>query len=64
MESHETIRIVIALACSRAWPLFQLDVKSDFLYGPLKEVVFVDQPLGFVFVDRVYRFHKALYWLK
>jgi hypothetical protein len=32
---HETIRLVIALACSRRWPLFHLDVKSAFLNGPL-----------------------------
>ena len=37
----ETIRVVIALADGRGWPLYQLDVKSTFLNGPLEEEVFV-----------------------
>ena len=32
---HETIRLVIALAVNRNWPLMHLDVKSAFLNGPL-----------------------------
>ncbi|GAU40215.1 hypothetical protein TSUD_397430 [Trifolium subterraneum] len=43
---HETIRLVIALACSRRWPMFHLDVKSAFLNGSLEEdVVLVDEPM-------------------
>ncbi|XP_058726097.1 uncharacterized mitochondrial protein AtMg00820-like [Vicia villosa] len=34
---HETIRLVIALAANRRWPLMHLDVKSAFLNGPLQE---------------------------
>lgn len=30
----ETIRLVVVVACAREWSLFQLDVKSTFLYGP------------------------------
>ncbi|PNX77158.1 cysteine-rich receptor-like protein kinase 25-like protein, partial [Trifolium pratense] len=44
---HETIRLVIALACSRRWPLFHLDVKSAFLNGPLEEDVYVKQTPSF-----------------
>ncbi|WJX50083.1 hypothetical protein P8452_36436 [Trifolium repens] len=64
---HETIRLVIALACSRRWPLFHLDVKSAFLNGPLKEDVYVKQPPGFELKgkeDKVFKLHKALYGLK
>lgn len=43
----ETIRLVVALASAKGWPLFQLDVKSAFLNGPLEEEVFVTQPPGF-----------------
>nr|GEV73379.1 hypothetical protein [Tanacetum cinerariifolium] len=42
-------------------------VKTTFLYGPLKEEVYVNQPDGFVdpyHPDKVYRLKKALYGLK
>ncbi|KAK2403542.1 putative mitochondrial protein [Trifolium repens] len=64
---HETIRLVIALACSRRWPLFHLDVKSAFLNGPLEEDVYVKQPPGFELKgkeDKALKLHKALYGLK
>ena len=63
----ETIRLVVAIASARKWPLFQLDVKSAFLNGPLEEEVYVSQPPGFVVKgkeDMVYRLRKALYGLK
>ncbi|GJW94847.1 retrovirus-related pol polyprotein from transposon TNT 1-94 [Tanacetum coccineum] len=44
-----------------------MDVKTTFLYGPLKEEVYVNQPDGFVdpyHPDKVYRLKKALYGLK
>nr|GEX18963.1 hypothetical protein [Tanacetum cinerariifolium] len=44
-----------------------MDVKTSFLYGPLKEEVYVNQPYGFVdpyHLDKVYRLKKALYGLK
>ena len=34
-----TIRVVLALATDKQWPVFQMDVKSAFLNGPLKEEV-------------------------
>ncbi|GKE03066.1 putative ribonuclease H-like domain-containing protein [Tanacetum coccineum] len=44
--------------------VYQMDVKSAFLYGKIKEEVYVCQPLGFEdpdFPDRVYKVEKALY---
>nr|GEW86679.1 retrovirus-related Pol polyprotein from transposon TNT 1-94 [Tanacetum cinerariifolium] len=44
-----------------------MDVKTTFLYGPLKEEVYINQPDGFVdpyHPDKVYRLKKALYGLK
>nr|GEX50940.1 hypothetical protein [Tanacetum cinerariifolium] len=44
-----------------------MDVKTAFLYGPLKEEVYINQPDGFVdpyHPDKVYRLKKALYGLK
>ena len=43
----ETVRLVVANACKNQWPLYHLDAKSAFLNGPLEELVFVSQPLGF-----------------
>ena len=63
----ETIRLVIALAHSRDWPLYQLDVKSAFLNGTLEEEVFVKQPPRFKIKgeeDKVFRLYKTLYGLK
>ncbi|XP_057948288.1 uncharacterized mitochondrial protein AtMg00810-like [Malania oleifera] len=45
----ETIRLVLATTAHRTWVLFQMDVKSAFLNGHLKEEVYVMQPLGFEF---------------
>jgi len=64
---HDTIRMVIDLAAQNSWPSFQLDVKSNFLHGDLKEQVFIDQPPGYVKVGhkyKVYKLKKALYGLK
>jgi hypothetical protein len=47
--------------------LYQLDVKSAFLNGELKEEVYVEQPQGFVIQgeeEKVYKLRKALYGLK
>ena len=63
----EAIRILIAFAAFMGFKLYQMDVKSVFLNGDLKEEVFVKQPPGFEDVelpDHVFRFNKALYGLK
>lgn len=63
----EIIRLVIAIASSKGWPMFQLDVKSTFLNGMLAEEVYVKHPPGFEIKGKeqlVYRLHKALYGLK
>lgn len=63
----DTIRMVIALAAQKGWNVYQLDVKSAFLHGDLNEVVYVDQPQGYVKKGdelKVYKLKKALYGLK
>nr|GEV14911.1 Gag-Pol polyprotein [Tanacetum cinerariifolium] len=50
-----------------SFTIYQMDVKTTFLYGPLKEEVYVNQLDGFVVPyhpDQVYRLKKALYRLK
>ena len=63
----ETIRLIVAIASYRGWPLHQMDVKSAFLNGWLDEEVYVSQPPGFEIDqqrDKVYKLRKALYGLK
>ncbi|GJZ71267.1 retrovirus-related pol polyprotein from transposon TNT 1-94 [Tanacetum coccineum] len=63
----EAVRIFMAYAAHKNFTIYQMDVKTAFLNGPLKEKVFVSQPDGFVdldFSNHVYRLKKALYGLK
>nr|GEX87050.1 retrovirus-related Pol polyprotein from transposon TNT 1-94 [Tanacetum cinerariifolium] len=63
----EAIRIFIANTASKNMTIYQMDVKTTFLNGELKEEVYVSQPEGFVDPDHlthVYRLKKALYGLK
>nr|GEZ38176.1 retrovirus-related Pol polyprotein from transposon TNT 1-94 [Tanacetum cinerariifolium] len=63
----EAVRLFIAYAAHKSFTIYQMDVKTLFLYGPLKEEVYVNQPDGFVdpyHPDKVYRLKKALYGLK
>ncbi|KAK1648420.1 hypothetical protein QYE76_066225 [Lolium multiflorum] len=63
----EAIRLLLAFASFHNFKLYQMDVKSAFLNGPLKETAYVAQPPGFEDPCRpnhVYLLHKALYGLK
>ncbi|GKD88938.1 retrovirus-related pol polyprotein from transposon TNT 1-94 [Tanacetum coccineum] len=63
----EAIRIFIANAASKNMIIYQMDVKTAFLNGELKEEVSISQLEGFVDPDHpthVYRLKKALYGLK
>ncbi|KAI3681115.1 hypothetical protein L6452_35898 [Arctium lappa] len=62
----EAIRLFLAYASFMQFRVFQLDVKSAFLYGKIDEEVYVCQPPGFEnpnFLDKVYKLKKALYGL-
>ncbi|GJS97920.1 retrovirus-related pol polyprotein from transposon TNT 1-94 [Tanacetum coccineum] len=63
----EAIRIFLAYAAHKSFTVFQLDMKTAFLHGSLKEDVYVCQPEGFIDVDHpslVYKLKKVLYGLK
>nr|GEY08901.1 hypothetical protein [Tanacetum cinerariifolium] len=60
----EAIRLFLAYAAHKDFTIFQMDVKTAFLNGILKEEVYVGQPPGFVskrYPDHVYALDKALY---
>nr|GEX66961.1 retrovirus-related Pol polyprotein from transposon TNT 1-94 [Tanacetum cinerariifolium] len=63
----EAIRIFLAYAAHKNMVVYQMDVKTAFLNGNLREEVYVSQPDGFVDQDNpnnVYKLKKALYGLK
>nr|GEU38751.1 hypothetical protein [Tanacetum cinerariifolium] len=63
----EAVRIFTAYVAHKSFPIYQMDVKTAFLNGLLKEEVYVAQPDGFVdpdHLDKVYLLRKALYGLK
>nr|GEZ35959.1 retrovirus-related Pol polyprotein from transposon TNT 1-94 [Tanacetum cinerariifolium] len=63
----EAIRIFLVYAAHKNMVIYQMDVKTAFLNGNLREEVYVSQPDGFVDQDNpnhVYKLKKALYGLK
>jgi hypothetical protein len=63
----ESIHILLAYATYHGFKLYQMDVKSVFLNGPIKEEVYVEQPPSFEdseYPNHVYKFSKVLYRLK
>nr|GEU45483.1 hypothetical protein [Tanacetum cinerariifolium] len=63
----EAVRLFVTYAAHKSFLVYQLDIKTKFLNGPLKEEVYVKQPDGFVdphHADKVSRLNKALYELK
>lgn len=62
-----TIRLVIEIAVTKAWPIKQLDINNAFLQGDLTELVYMVQPPGFIDKDKphhVCRLRKPIYGLK
>nr|GEX59500.1 retrovirus-related Pol polyprotein from transposon TNT 1-94 [Tanacetum cinerariifolium] len=63
----EAIRIFLAYVAHKSFIVFQMDVKTAFLHGSLKEDVYVCQPEGFIDGDhpsRIFKLKNALYGLK
>ncbi|GJX61991.1 putative ribonuclease H-like domain-containing protein [Tanacetum coccineum] len=62
----EAIRLFLAFASYMEFTVYQMDVKSVFIYGTIEEEVYVHQPPGFVdpaYPNKVYKVIKALYGL-
>jgi hypothetical protein len=59
--------MLLAYATHHCFKLYQIDVKSTFLNGPIKKEVYVEEPPGFEseeYPNHVYKLYKALYGLK
>ncbi|GJT16693.1 putative ribonuclease H-like domain-containing protein, partial [Tanacetum coccineum] len=66
MALIEAIRLFLAYGSFKYFVVYQMDVKSAFLYDKIEEEVYVCQPPGFEdpkFFDKVYKVEKALYGL-
>ena len=42
------VRLLLSMVAMCSWPLYQLDIKNEFLHGDLAEEVYMEQPPGFV----------------
>ncbi|GKF35587.1 putative ribonuclease H-like domain-containing protein, partial [Tanacetum coccineum] len=66
MARIKAIRIFLAFASYMGFIVYQMDVKSAFMYGKINEEVYVSQPTGFIdpkYPKKVYKVVKALYGL-
>jgi hypothetical protein len=63
----ESIHILLDYATHHDFKLYQIDIKSAFLNGPIKEEVYVKQPPDFEseeYPNHVYELHRTLYVIK
>lgn len=64
---YTTVRIVFQMVNENEWRIIRIDVRRAFLYGLLDEVVYIEQPEGFIIPGKenwVYRLKKAIYGLR
>ena len=67
MVKIPSIRVVLSIAARLNLEIEQMDVKTAFLHGDLKEEIYMEQPEGFKIKGKenlVYRLKKGLYGLK
>ena len=57
-----SVRVLIALASAKGWPLYQLDINNAFLHGDLDEEVYMDLPLVFTARGSLLILLMLLFW--
>jgi hypothetical protein len=60
----DSLRILLAISANRKWRPRQLDVKTAFLYGHLKDEIYMRLPLGSRIDGKVCKLKRCLYGLK
>ena len=61
---YESLRLLLALCVRNKWRPRQFNVKSAFLYGKLKEEVYIRPPAGFGDGDKVSKLNRYIYGLQ
>nr|GEU55784.1 retrovirus-related Pol polyprotein from transposon TNT 1-94 [Tanacetum cinerariifolium] len=61
---HTSIQVILALTACKDYELDQLNVKTTFLHGNLKKVIYMKQPPGYEQGNKVCLLKKSLYGLK
>lgn len=59
-----SFRLLLSEACVKNYIVHQIDVKSAFLNGTLKETIYMRQPPGYTIGNKVFKLEKSLYGLK
>ena len=62
-----TVRVLISIAVNLDWELLQYDIKNAFLYGDLKEEIYMQMPPGYeneVTQGKLCRLQRSIYGLK
>jgi len=64
MVRYDSLELLLALSACKGWRPQQLDVKTAFLYGILKEEVYMDLPEGSRLDGMVAKLNRCIYGLK
>ena len=67
VAKYASLRTILSIAATKDWEIYQLDVKTAFLYGDLDEDIYMKQPQGYVVKGKerlVCKLKKGLYGLK
>lgn len=67
MVKSTTIQLVLSIKITIGWKMTQIDIQNSFLHGPLFEIIYMQQPPGFIDPHKFNFFnklHKVIYGLK
>ena len=67
MDKIALVILLLSMAVMRSWPIFQLDIKNDFLHGDIAKEVYMKQSPGFITQEEsgfVCKLRRSSYGLK